>query len=323
MDFNLMEVISQQGVIVTRNISHFRGNKKLTHTDLGIPEPPKTTRLGSMKIVPEDCPILARIQQIESEVGTYIKANTHDFCGLARFLPNNEIEVKDAEGNVTGTITRLERTREFLEQKRDEYNRMVAEFFESYESIKESGIEEAVLMHSNKFDVPESVLRDSITNAFPTREKLQKKFQFNFAFMPLADMKGVNKANELTNLCDSFIQSASGKFRELAHQTLSDMSEAIAEGKWNQKTLNRVPKVLEQIRNMSLVPDDDLVNRLEKFNSEFLNSEAKDFKSDEEALAAMQEGLKSAIGDLRNLAEHDSADEVRERFVEGAGRRIG
>lgn len=303
MQMNLFEAISQRGVIVTRGISFYRANKKLTKEDLGLSEVPSGMTLGHLKLL-DDCQLLEDMKQIESDVGKEITNNTHDFCGLARFLPRE----------------RLEDLQSFIENKRDEFNALRDEFFSQYEVLKEQAVREWRAKAAN--GVSPDHYEEACRNAFPPLHKLRKKFKFHFAFLPLADMQGVNRANEINSMCDQFLADASEKINIAANRTLEGMMTALESGKWNQKTINSINVLVERIRSMSLVPDEELESRLAQFSQEFGDMKATEIKKDTKLEDRLKAGVAKLQEDITELGKRDILEEAKSKFINGAGRSI-
>lgn len=303
MQMNILEAISARGLIVTRGISFYRANKKLTKEDLGLDEVPEGMKLGHLKLIEEN-EILDQMKQIESDVGGEINKRTYDFCGLARFLPREKLDELST----------------FIESKRDEFLVLQEQFFAQYDEIKEQAVTNWV--DKTPANVTEAHMRRAVANAFPSRGELRRKFKFHFAFMPLADLQGVNRAEELNNMCDTFIQEVAVKARAAAVKTIEQITETFEEGKYTNRTINTAKRLIERVREMALIPDAELESKIEAFNAEFGDIDAKDAKKDDNIEKRLMAGVKKLGADLREMAQADVLEEAKSKFIQGAGRSI-
>jgi len=308
----MVEMIKGGGCFVSTRLGLYRANKRLTAEELGIEElPKKVISLGSMKLLPDEiCPEMKIVRSIENRVNGLVNLRTFEFEGFGRYLKNVNSEVFATE----------------LEELREEFNQVVDLFEQNYHSYISASVD-FWGEHADSLSIPRFKLEEAVRDSFIPPHELRSKFKFLVTYLQIPDPAKdawKNAEVEYQELSQTFLEETMRQLRYEAVKAMEDMAAAISAEKWSQKTLNKIPKMLERIEQMQLVEDDELADSISRFRDQFITMEAKDFKKEDgaEALTKLQEGLASATGELKELAQQDMKEAVERKMSAGGGRRI-
>lgn len=309
----MIELLKDGGCFVNTRVGLYRGNKKLTAEELGIDGelPPKLVSFGNVKLLPDDiCEEMKLIRSIENKVNGLVNIHTFEFEGFGRYIKNSEIEIFSSQ----------------IEELRSEFEGVVGVFEINYPDYIERSVEYWG-DYADTFGIECSLWKKAIRDSFIPVERLREKFKYVVTYLQMpspAKDAWVNCESEAQALSEEFLETT---MRQLRHETfvaLDDMASAIASGKWNQKTLNRLPKIIERIENMQLIPDDDLMDKITSFKDNFVTMEAKDYKTEdgEEKLLDLQKGLRKTVKDLREMADADMKSSMEQKLKKGGKRKL-
>ncbi len=308
----MIEMIKGGGCFVNTRLSLYRANKRLTKEELKLESlPEKLVTMGALKLLPDEiCPEMKLIKQIENKVNAIVNLRTFEFEGFGRYLKNSNADSFAAE----------------IEQLRVEFNQRVQEFEEHYEEYIERSVE-FWGKHAGALDLYPSAFKQTVREAFIPRHALRDKFKFTVTYLEIpnpAKDAWKNCETEYKALSADFLETTMRQLRAEACTAMEDIAASIESGAWNQKTLNKLPKMLERIEQMQIVPDEQLKQRIEDFKREFVTMEAKDYKAENgaAALSRLRTGLTAAVGELREMAEADLKASLERKLSATGGRRI-
>ena len=331
MNKNILDAISQEGVLASVSIRYWRAAKKLEAVDLGLNDHQIAERLivlGHKRLLPRDA--LARFSLIESRAHAAVEKLSFMFLGgIARFVPNRN----------------LEKLNGILEGLKDEFAAEIETFMARYEDLRDAALSEwreaAYGLH-----VPPDELVDRIAGTFPSGLKLRESFNFNTHYYQVmapesvkleavraADQMAVmqtrayvanNAAAKLARETESFVADCVSSLRSQAAQICDEMLASMQEGKTegvHQKTLNRLVKFIDDFKSLNFAGDEALESMLAKARRDLLSKTAEEYRDNASAHAKLTSGLKKLGDEVRKLA-HQESKEIVERFGQLGVRRF-
>jgi hypothetical protein len=308
----IVELIKGGGCFVSTRIGLYRANKRLTADELQLGDlPEKLVSMGSLKLLPDDiCPEMKCIRSIENRVNALVNLRTFEFEGFGRYLKNESSSAFAEE----------------LEELRKEFDGVVDVFVENYLEYIQASVD-FWGGYADEFGIQKKAFEEAIRESFIPAYKLREKFKFVVTYLQIPDPAREawkNCEEEYTALSQEFVEMTMRQLRHEAVTAMNEMANSIATDKWNQKTLNKLPKMIERIKQMQIVEDVELTSRIEAFEKEFVTMEAKGYKAEEgeEALARLRTGLSSAVTELKELAEADLKESLEKKLSAGGGRKI-
>ena len=311
MEEKMVELIKGGGCFVSTKVGMYRANKTMTAEELGIGTlPKKHFRNGSMSLLPDDiCPEMKAIRQVENRVNSLINIRTFEFEGLGHYLKNENSATFAAE----------------LQELREEFETLMESFIENYDDYITASVE-YWSKYAGELNVDSDVFAKAVREAFIAKSKVREKFKFKCAYVEVpspAQDAWKNSNQEYVAMSQEFLTLTMGQLRHEACTAMEEIAESITNDKWNQKTINRIPKLLERIESMQLVEDDELSNAIESFKESFITMKATEYKQEdnEAALKDLKSGLSDAVSQLQELAGADMVEAV-ENKLSGSGRRI-
>jgi len=298
----LTEMVTGDGVFVATHVGMYRATQKLTAEDLGLDELPKEAiSLGTLKLLPDSiCPELEAMRKIENKVNHLVRSNTFRFEGM---------------GNYAKTEKAVQLAKD-LHDLKVQYNKAFISFLENYEQRQEDSID-YWLVKAPALNIEEEAMRNLVTASFIPRTSLRVKFRFSIVFIKMpkpATVVWENAKEELAAMTDTFVESTVKQLRSEALTAISSMGDALQDGKWNQKTLDKATNMLERIKDMQLVEDTELVSCIEDFTRKHLTRKAPEIKENHNAFAALSSGIAETVNNLRTIASEDSKEMVMRAF---------
>ena len=323
----LAELIKGGGVFVTTRCGLFRANKRLEADEMGLDEIPEEVRKhikpASIKLLPDEiCEEMKLLRSIENRLNGLVNNMTFEFEGFGRYLTNNQTqefadELEELKQEFFGVVTVFE------QNYYDYIERSVALWQENAHTL----LPRAIRDNEEQVEIYRNRLARSVRDAFPAVTTIRDKFRFVATYLRMPDPASEawsNAQTEVEAMSEEFLQLTMQQLRYEAFEAINAMATSINEDKWSQKTLNKLPKLVERIKGMQLVEDNKLTEYIENFSKEFITMEAKDFKKEQnqEAFDKMKEGLSGAVDELRELAEADLRKQMEAKVKGGGGRKI-
>ena len=165
----LLDVLTQEGVLINVSVRYWRGCKKLKPEDLGLDAQDVSDRLislGHKRLLPKEA--TADLSLIEGRAHALIEANTFPFLnGLSHFLPNTKLE------DVSAKLRALET--EFWTAKE--------QFVLHYSQHRTRAVEEWRTAAARLVSDPDRLV-SAISGAFPL--SLEKHFSFDTTLFQIA-----------------------------------------------------------------------------------------------------------------------------------------
>lgn len=290
-------VLQGQGVFLTLRIGLYRAEKSLTPAEVGLADMPRgLVTAGHLTLLPSKiCPELAELRTLENKARGEVENSTFIFHGLGRFLPGRvqdefNAHMDDYEQRFWDLVERFS-------NRYEEYKKVSADFWR--EQAVDAG-----------FPDPDHI-EQLVFRAFLPKETMLKRFKFSlmrFRFPEPAVEAHKAALDAFDEQAKEFVEGTMALLRNEAATVLDEMSVAVASGKWNQRTLNRLPALLERVRNMQLVDDPEFTALLEEASERLTKHSAKDLKAGGEmdlALRKLQNGLSEMKGRFEDLAKQD------------------
>lgn len=315
----LLEMLSQEGVLINVSVRYWRAAKKLKPEDLGLDLQVIASdliSLGHKKLLKKDA--LRPFSLIESRAHALIEANTFPFLGgLGHFLPNAKLE------EVTSQLDRLERE---FEEARDT-------FVENYADVREAAFREWESVAASLVADPERLL-GTIHASFPRRDQVQQRFGFSTYLFQVAtpqeislelitagDQLAMARAREqaaakaaqaIREGAEGFITDCVASLRQQTAQLCDEMLKSMHSGTSgvHQRTLNRLVRFIDQFKAMNFVGDRQMEEQLDQVRREFLSRSAEEYRDDAFARQRLQAGLQGLAKTATDLAHQDSRDLV-------------
>lgn len=283
------EIIQDGGVFVSTKISMYRATRRWKMHELGMISIPKNLgNAGSINLLPKEiCPEYEELKRIEGAVNNLVAMNTFEFEGIGRFLKISNFKEFSAQ----------------VDELKHEYENHVDKFINNFHLYIEKSVE-MWRGFADRFGISEDEMEEYVRNAFPrggVRGKFKISVQYYKLPSPAIDV-WEGALEEQQKLAEEFISATQTQLREEAYSVMMQIEESVNSGKWNQKTLNRVGKMLNRIKAMQIVEDELLVDEIEKFKAEHLSVQAQEYKSDDELLGSLKKGLSSITESLDSLS---------------------
>jgi hypothetical protein len=317
----VFEALAREGVLITVNLSYWRGHKKLKPEEVGL-EPSKISDrlvcLGHKRLLPREC--FEKLSLIEGRIHAYIEENTFPFLGgLAHFLPNTKLE------EVTTRLKELET--EFYQAKEL--------FIACYAQWRETAIAEwkAMIDKLGLFNGDEVVA--AIEAAYPAQHRLDSYFGFqthlfqvvaplaNVQAITEADQRGVIEARQraaqeaeehLRRETESFVSDCITALRTQTAQLCTEMLASFntSETGVHQKTLNRLVHFIEQFRSLNFAGDQQMETQLDQVRQQLLSRTAEQYRNNEGWKQQLVNGLTGLADRAREMAGEDKAALVQQ-----------
>jgi hypothetical protein len=318
----LLDALTCRGVLVNASVRYWRARKKLSPSDLGLPDDKVNRRLislGHKRLLPKER--LAGLALIESRAHALVEANTFPFLnGVARYLPNERL------AEVTAALDGLKSQFEVERQS----------FLTGYAAYREEALDE--WRETARGLVPDpSRLVAAIEDAFPPPGRMDRHFGFHVSLFQLAvpdvpktELVEAGAQRELVETreraarearrrieasCEEFVRDCAATLREQAALLCTEMLGTIeGTASVHQKTLNRLIRFVERFRQLNFVNDAEMEAQLEAVRSEFLQRTAAEYRDSASARRELVRGLEA----LRDRA-YEMAREDAGHLVEGFG----
>lgn len=277
----------------------------------------KILSLGRMKLLPDAVmkgifpdktnPV-KRLELVRSRTQAFMSGYTFEFCsGLARALPDTMLIAFNAM---------KEKQKADFESARNEYLGSYSTLVsESVKFWRERG--PAIFKQNADF------MEDAIRDGFPSYGDLSDGFLFNivnFAIdapsettevdtmeraLIVEEKKKVakNAGAQLKAAADQFKVDVVVALREKACKALTDFAESVNTGNWNQKSLNALSRMIDDIKKLDFMGDGELDDMLTTFRESHLKGlKAKALKTDGELQASIMEAVGSVTKRVADLA---------------------
>ena len=319
----LLDALTCRGVLASVSVRYWRARKKLSPSDLGLPDDKVNRRLislGHKRLLPKER--LAGLALIESRAHALVEANTFPFLnGIARYLPNERLAEVDA------ALADLQR--QFENEQR--------EFLRSYGTYRAEALDEWRETAQGLVDDP-SRLVAAIEDAFPPPDLMDRHFGFHVSLfqlavpdVPKAELVEAGMQKELAQAreraarearsrieasCEEFIRECTAELRGQTAQLCQDMLATIeGTGSVHQKTLNRLIRFVERFGQLNFVNDTEMEAQLESVRGELLQRTAGEYRESEGDRRQLVRGLEALRDRATAMAREDAA-----ALVEGFGR---
>ena len=331
MQNQLLDAISNEGVLASVSIRYWRAAKKLEAQDLGLNDRQIADRLivlGHKRLLPREA--LARFALIESRAHACVERASFPFLGgIARFVTNQN----------------LARLTETLDGLKAEFGTEIDAFMDRYEDLRESALAEW-RQAARSLDVPVGEFVDRIAATFPNGIKLRQRFHFDSHFYQVAAPESVQMqatsaadqaavvdaralvarqaAEKLARDTESFVSDCVATLREQTAQICDEMLASMKAGKTDgvhQKTLNRLLGFIDSFKTMNFAGDATLETMLADARRELLGRTAEEYRDSASAQTQLATGLKKLGDEARRLATQESR-EIVERFGKLGARRF-
>lgn len=331
MQNQLLDAISNEGVLASVSIRYWRAAKKLEAEDLGLNDRQIADRLvvlGHKRLLPREA--LAPFALVESRAHAAVERSGFPFLGgIARYVPNKNL------GRLTET----------LEGLKAEFESEIDSFMDRYEDLRESALDEW-RDAARSLDVPVAEFVDRIAATFPSGIKLRQRFHFDSHFYQVSAPESVQllatsaadqtaivqaraaiasqAAEKLARDTESFVSDCVATLREQTAQICDEMLASMKSGKTegvHQKTLNRLLGFIEQFKGLNFAHDGALEAMLENARRELLGRTAEEYRDSAAAQVKLTAGLKKLGEEARRLATQESR-EIVERFGKLGVRRF-
>ena len=327
----LLDALTQEGVLINVSVRYWRAAKKLSPEDLGLNDQQVNNRLislGHKRLLPREA--LASFALIESRAHALIDQSTFSFLGgIARFLPNR----------------RLAGVRSTLDALQQEYEQARIAFIERYEDLRRESLDEwreaAVGLQLNPDD-----LVDRLAAAYPPSDRLSRYFAFDVHLYqvqaPEALQRQLVESGEQAAIAEArdqvvrdaqqkigrdtemFVADCVAALRQETATICREMLSSMQTGKTggvHQKTLNRLLKFIDDFKTLNFAGDHELESMLEHARTTLLARSAEEYRDNRSARTELQNGLRRLGEEARHLA-HQEAREIVERFGQVGRRRI-
>jgi hypothetical protein len=316
----LLDVLTQEGVLINVSVRYWRGCKKLKPEDLGLDAQDVSDRLislGHKRLLPKEA--TADLSLIEGRAHALIEANTFPFLnGLSHFLPNTKLE------DVSAKLRALET--EFWAAKE--------QFVQHYGQHRARAVEEWRTAAARLVSDPERLV-SAISGAFPV--SLEKHFSFDTTLfqiavperlhadlITLAEQEQVIAARQqaahaasakISAEVETFVADCVASLREQTATLCEEMLQSISDGKTDgvhQKTLNRLTRFIDKFKQMNFANDAVMEEQLERVRQELLTRSAADYRDSAKAQRTLRQGLSALADKARELAKADATELVQQ-----------
>ena len=287
------KIIQDGGVFVSTKVSLYRARRKWDNEELGLRRiPSKLGSAGSINLLPpEICPQYERLKQIEGAVNNLVALHTFEMEGIGKFMKVENFSDFNNE----------------LIKLKQEFALIVNEFVTHYQEYIEASINMWREL-ADKFNMQPDEMEYKVREAFPPSFVIPDKFKLEVRYYKLpapATDVWQDALEEQKQMAQEFVEATMRQLRSETADMMNQIQDAVTNGKWNQKTLNRVTKMLDRIKRMQLAEDRELTDSIEEFKQEYLSTPAKEYKNNEEMFRQLGEGIKGAVQKLNELADED------------------
>lgn len=296
----------------------------------------KAMSLGRMKLFPDevlkevfsnlkDSPI-HKLRLIRSKLQSYVDQYTFSFMhGMSRAIPNEK----------------LKEFREIIGSLENEFDNA----FTQYESKYDAMIEASKKYWADKADIyhiTEKNLILAINNQFKSFESLRNKFLFDVTHFAInnpsnLDTNHINSEQlaviearneviketktKLKHTCNQFIIEARSELRARLSFGFNTLLRAVKEGKFNQKSINSVIKLLDEFKKLNITEDSEIEGCISQWMSSMKSQTAQNIKDESALNAEFKTYLEEQIAKIEKLQE-DEVDKFQQNFGEIVDRDI-
>ena len=201
-----LDALTKRGVLIHVSVRYWRARKKLRPEDLGLDPDNVDERLfalGHKRLLPKEA--LQQLSLIESRAHALVEASTFPFLGgIARYLPNAKLE--DTAGR--------------LQELQAEFRACADDFLARYGDLREEAMQEWARA-AKRLSVDSGRLLAVISEAFPSRDRLERRFGFDIRTFQIS----MPEAVPTSTLVEA------GTQQEIIDTTL-------AEGHWRGEVIN-------------------------------------------------------------------------------------
>mgnify|MGYP003589793092 CR=1 FL=1 len=321
MSNHLLDVLTREGVLISVSIRLWRAQKKLNAEDIGLDSDDVNKRLislGHKKLLPREA--MAKLALVESRAHALVESNTFPFLnGLGHFLPNKRL------AEVTGK----------LEEIQEQFHSLTAEFLRQYRPMREQALKEW-RETARRLAVDPARLVATIEDAFPDPDAIRRYFSFDIhlfeikvperlgtSLVSLADQqniidaraKAASEASEKINTgVNAFVADCVSTLRHETATLCEEMLASMKTGKTgvHQKTLNRLLNFMDHFKQLNFAGDTELNRMLDDFRSQFLGTNAEQYRDNNSEQLRLQKGIKSLADTARTMAAQDAKEIVRQ-----------
>jgi len=318
---NLLDALTQRGVLVSVSVRYWRARKKLNPEDIGLSRDQVDDRLislGHKRLVPKEC--LKQLALTESRAHALVEENTFPFLnGVARYLPN----------------AKLEHVMEQLGALRSEFEVRRSEFIDSYAELRGSALELWRTAAHDLLDDNQERLVAVISEAFPPADAMPRYFSFDIRTFQIAMPEAVPTAQlvelgtqqeviearqqavtsarrEIQQSCSEFVADCVAALREQTAQLCTEMLATVSStGSVHQKTLNRLVKFIEHFGQLNFVNDTQMAEQLEQVRARLLERPAAEYRDSAHARRELVSGLTALREHASEMARQDATQLVQ------------
>lgn len=326
----LLDVLTQQGVLITVSVRYWRATQKLRPEDLNL-DPDKVSTdlisLGHKKLLPKER--LQPFALLESRAHALIEASTFPFLsGLGHYLPNAKL------GEVTQRLSGMQ----------GEFEQAKQAFLTRYADLRQEACDEWMRAAHKLVSDPDRLVA-AIDAAFPRESAMQRSFGFGIQLfhirapeavqlhcVSLAEQQEImqaraqaaaDAAQQISAQVEDFVGECVSSLRQQTAQLCDEMLASMRESKGgvHQKTLNRLVRFIDEFKKLNFVGDQEMEARLERIRAEFLRRTAEEYRADGAHARQLEAGLTNLRSYARELAGQEARDLV-ERFGALGQRRL-
>ena len=314
----LLDLLTKSGVILSRTYRVYRGRRRIEPQDVGLDHvDDRVFSLGHGKLLPDRA--LEPFKLVESQVSSLILASTFPFLDSGRFLPNPKI------GPVMDRLDQLRQTF---------YDKLVPSFIAEYDTYKAEA-RQAWLRSAEELGVDPLRVQTILSTAYPSVDELRTRFRFEYHLLSISlpeevtveelslqNVKEVMEARnraaveartKITSGVESFIAESVQALRTQAAEVCEEALKTMKTGQTgvHQRTLNRVLKMIDNIKELNWVGDDRLEAELERIRTDFLQTTAETYRNDEDAAERLKGALRGFSQSVREGIEADAQQVLR------------
>lgn len=315
---NMLQVLTREGVLISKKFSYPRFNAKLKPEDVGLDSEQiceDLMSLGSKKLLTKAK--LKPITLLEGEIQAYIEKHSYQFIipGL-RFVPNAKLD------EVYGAFQAFNQRVRTLAQEFK--NSAPAAYAEALAAWREAA---AKLFPEDPESAEAMVQR--IQELMPEIETLPDRFKLEFPLFNISTLDASmsmtptdlgqqmavaesrrrvaqEAGDQLREGVNAFVRDAVATMREQTAELCADMLKSINESETgvHGKTLARLTRFIDHFQTMNFTNDTELSAMLAEARETLLSRTADQYRNDEVARASLVAGLGSLRDKARELARN-------------------
>jgi len=325
---DLFSEIFKTGVLIKTSVRYPRLNKKLKPEDIGLQSTEqilKQMSLGHRKLC--DQKHLAPFGLAESRVNALIRNNTFPFMGVFNFMPNTKLETATVALDSIKNGLYLPAKEEFISHYSDIFNEsvsmwwdmawdldvdpdvLVARISEEYPSVAQLEAQFKFIVHTFQFALSEKVveqLDDTNVAALARNEAIDSEYKM---------VQG-----EISTFFGECMQAIRKEVSTCCNGVLKQMGSGKTEGV-HQSSINKVKNMIDHVKTMDWTNNTELQSELDAFKTQFLDTKAKDYRKNTDALKDFQTGMKAFTKNITAIVDKDN-EELIDKFTQSGHRKI-